>query len=655
MSYSYEIFKLFKEVSLERGLDKAFVDTILKDVDVIKTKPFNTVKFRLKVDGLKFPLEFHSDRESKLFELRGINTRYKTTSLIVIGILLGCDWGNQTSFLSNYKLESQIEEVKAYFFNKEVNIEMYIESESEIISLTKKENYIQVMLNEKIEYERLLHNFEIDMQEYQQFMSRFFKVQFISKGRDFVTQVHHEILENIKESFDYLINNCREILSKFMSDKSRKIYSKSQKEFENELVLLVSLKKLISDFKTENHDVVDLSIYEHLDSLKDNESKFDQLNEKKNAIIAKTKQYRIEKQTLIEEGVNDSANIVKAPSNWKDPVRNVNEILRSVERLDGTDLVPMYVELQDSFIKINNSDDFKKLIQLLNDVQMNATSYHNLREKYQRLFELNRLIDEEESALSKTINDLKRLEEIILQTKELSVSSSIDLKVLLPKIKSIQMLMQKCGIGELGVVSEIITLTEKKIEETSRIIEEIKTANSKDDYIPYEILNSILFEFNSVKSLLVDKSGNQTNFNSSIKETAEESFLYTQVVELFNDLMKERCKYYYKVTDDNVESIELKSYDFESRMLTTLDGDEISARYGLSGGIDSAMTVRSLASSQNDSLYGTVLLVDEWGDVSDKLAGEVYNTLYEINQLSFGLFVEVSEDEQAKIQCIDRL
>ncbi|WP_222861064.1 hypothetical protein [Paenibacillus ihumii] len=646
---------MFKEVALERGLDEIFVNTILKDIDVIKTKPFNDLKFKLKVDGLKFPLEFDSGGESKLFELRGINTRYKTTSLIVIGILLGCDWGNQTLFLSNYKLESQIEEVKAYFFNKEINIEMSIESEAEEISLIKSENYIQVMLNGNVEFRRLLQNFEIDMQEYQQFMSRLFKVQFISKGRDFVTQVHHEILENIKESFDYLIINCRKVLSEFMSNKSRKIYSKSLKEFENELVLLLTFKKLILDFRNGNPDVVDLNVFEYFNNLKDNEEKFKQINEKKKEIITRIENYKLERNLLIEDGVSDSTNIIQAPSNWKNPVRNVDEILGSLEKLKGTDLVPLYVELQDSFIKINNSDDFKKFIQLLSDVQTNATNYYNLREKYHRLFELNRLLSEEELALKKITSELERLKEIISKTSELSLSSSIDLKVLLPRIKSIQMLMQKCGIGELGVVSEIIAMTEKKVEETSKIITEIKAANSQDDYIPYEILNSILFEFNSVKSLLVEKSGNKTNFNSSIKETAEESFLYTQVVELFNNLMKERCKYYYKVTDENVESIELKSYDFESRMLTTLDGDEISARYGLSGGIDSAMTVRSLASSQNDSLYGTVLLVDEWGDVSDTLAGEVYKTLYEINQLSFGLFVEVSEDEQAKIQCIDRL
>ncbi|WP_028590873.1 hypothetical protein [Paenibacillus massiliensis] len=654
MSYSYEIFDLFKKVAVERGLDQSFIDSILKDIYVEPTKSFRTVQFGLKVSGLKFPLEFHSDKESKIFEIRGINTRYKTTSLIIMGILMGCDWSSQTIFLNNYKLESQIEEVKGYFFNNAISIEMYLKNEEEELLFLKRENYLEVIVSGEVEFKRSLKNYELDMQEYQLFTSKLFKVQFISKGRDFVTQVHYEILESITSSFDYLTRSGREVLSNFMSKKQRKIYSKSLKEYENELVLLLSLKKLINEFKKNNPEINDLDIYEQIDKFKENEERLRQLQEEEDGVNSKLKELVHQRHGLLEEGLNDGNDVIKSPSHWENPVRNLEQILESVEKLEGTDLVPMYIELQgNSVINVNDSNDFKKFIELINTRQTGAANYFDYREKYVRLSEINKFIEMERANASVIAYEINRLVGLIRKTEELTISVNTDVKSLLPKIKSIRMLMSKGNISETGDIEEISKQTEQRIEEINYIISDIKSANSKDEYIPYEILNSILFEFNSVKSLLVEKSGNKSNFNSSIKETAEESFLYTEVVELFNNLMKERCKYYYQVTDDIVTSIELKSYDFESRMLTTLDGDEISARYGLSGGIDSAMTVRSLASPNTDSKYGTVILVDEWGDVSDKLAKEVYNTLYEINQLSFGLFVEVSEEEQAVVHCID--
>lgn len=654
MSYSYEIFNLFNRVALERGLRQDFVESILKKVNILQTEPLISVEVGLKVDGLKYPLEFYSDKEGKVFELRGTNTRYKTTTILIMGFLLGCDWTNQTQYLNNYKLESQIEEVKALFFTQSITIEMYIKNTSISIFFIKKDDILDVIIDGEKKYTRSLKNFEFDMQEYQRVMSKYFKVQFISKGRDFVTQVHHEILENVKNSFDYITSNGREILSKFMSTRQRKIYTKSLKEYENDIVVLLTLKKMIDDFIISAPQVKVLGLFDYIRESKSIEEELIELRKRELLIQHKLEAYRSEKDKLLSEGlVNESA--VKSPSNWVDPIRNIKEcLLHPADKFDGNDLVPLYVEMMGKPVKkVSNKSELVELFQTLEEEQSMAVQYFDVQDKYKRLYELKRLIEIEESSSSAINAEIKRLDNLLKRVKETTLDD-INIQQLLPKIKTIQTLTEKTGLVGVDDVEEIKLKTKKRIDELSEIISEIKFSNSKEEYIPYEILNSILFEFNSVKSLLVAKSGNKTILNSSIKETAEESHLYSEVITLFNNLMKERCKYYYKVSDDKVESIELQAYDFESRMLTTLDGDEISARYGLSGGIDSAMTVRSLASSQNDAFYGTVVLVDEWGDVSEKLAREVYKTLSGITQMAFGLFVKISEDEQAKIYSIDR-
>ncbi|MNI99691.1 hypothetical protein D3C73_1588350 [compost metagenome] len=57
------------------------------------------------------------------------------------------------------------------------------------------------------------------------------------------------------------------------------------------------------------------------------------------------------------------------------------------------------------------------------------------------------------------------------------------------------------------------------------------------------------------------------------------------------------------------------------------------------------MTVRSFASKKNNTEFGLVLLVDEWGDVGAELASKVYDTLVEIDTFGCGVFVKVDHQQ----------
>lgn len=69
----------------------------------------------------------------------------------------------------------------------------------------------------------------------------------------------------------------------------------------------------------------------------------------------------------------------------------------------------------------------------------------------------------------------------------------------------------------------------------------------------------------------------------------------------------------------------------------------IPARIPLSGGTSSSMAVLSLASSPTGAKLGTMLLVDEFGDVGPSMRRKIYSLLTKENQLGCAVFVRLTE------------
>ena len=72
-------------------------------------------------------------------------------------------------------------------------------------------------------------------------------------------------------------------------------------------------------------------------------------------------------------------------------------------------------------------------------------------------------------------------------------------------------------------------------------------------------------------------------------------------------------------------------------------------RTSLSGGTESVMTVRSLASRPSAKLFGTILLVDEWGDV-EQIGEPLYQELGQMDNVLAAIFVKVENVSELKVR-----
>lgn len=656
MNYNKEIFGLFTKVAKSKGLPDEFLSELLKDLRSNLPSSASNIEVSISVEGLDYQLNFDTTKPGKIFELKGMNTRYKTTTLILIGVLFGCDWESQVKFMNNFKLESQIEEIENILINPDIKVILNIKSDLFDLKYEKQNSLIRVFDKNVLLIERKLKNVESDLREYQLEASSLFKVQFISKGRDFVTQVHNEILMEIKNSIDYISNKGQNMINVGLSQRpSPKVYTKTLREYENELVLLTSLKKVILEFYTSYPFMSNLTLLDDYNELSNYEKMLQGLLEKKECTEKEIQEQRAVYDKLIKEiGFDIVANDTKYLEAWTEPIENLNVLLSITDKMFGKDLVPFSVELLDSSPKkVSNKEELLSFLDELVNEQTNSVVYFKHQMAFKNAIRLDGNIKLFIKNLEKVNQDIVRCISSIEKLKNIKIDEDVQIPNILSKISGIKLLMKNLGIGHITEISEIINEIELRYEKVVKIIIELKKPKDNKDYLPYEILFSIIEDFKSVKSFLDEKGKAQIlDSSSSIRTTAEESQIYFDVVNLFNELMRNRCKYYYKATEETVESIELKEYNFENRLLTTQEGEKISARYGLSGGVDSAMTVRSLASCSSDARYGTVILVDEWGDVSDKLAHEVYDTLLELNEMSFCLFVKVAEEAQANIYTV---
>ena len=116
---------------------------------------------------------------------------------------------------------------------------------------------------------------------------------------------------------------------------------------------------------------------------------------------------------------------------------------------------------------------------------------------------------------------------------------------------------------------------------------------------------------------------------------------FDKVIDLINERIKARCPFAF-INMDGVQKATVKSFDFLQEDFEVEGLPDGAKRHG---GITSGMTVYGLATKKSGSTFGSVLLVDEWGDVGI-YKDYIFEALSEIPQLSFSIFVDV--DENAK-------
>lgn len=651
--YNNETIELFKKTALSRGLTEEFVSQLLGSLSTVKPYSAKMINMSIAVKGLEYPLEFSNSKAGKLFELRGINKRYKTTTLILIGLLLGCDWTSQTKYTNNYQLESQIEQILNYLFLSGTQVTLQMILDNREIAYLKVNNKITVTIDGNEIINDDLNDFE-DYSKYQKEASKLFKVQFISKGRDFVTQVHNEILSEVKNSIDYIVERGRNVISQ-ATPKGSRVFPKSLREYQNTMAFLKALEKEVNGFQEFFPNITNLDVVLSLKELSKCEERLSELQEKMKYASIALETLDSEYQLLNKQLMPNNFILGTLDMTWTNPVPSFENIIESIDQVNGNELVPIKIDIQGSYPKsfiIRNKLEMKNAFVYLNEEQSQALEYQRHKESYIRLHVLKKEIEHTQLGLTKLKEEYNKLAEYTVKLRELSERQ--DIKTISNKVGSINKLLEKVEISDLflPMIKERVV---NKINEVNIIIAELQKPVAEKAYQPYEILNPLIKDLLAVKSLLEEMGNDQETTNQSIRITAEKSSMYREVVGLFNEMMKERCKYYYDVQGDDASCVPLKDYDFSTRYLTTQDGTKISARYGLSGGTDSAMTVTSLASCPSDTMFGTVVLVDEWGDVSDKLASVVYEKLVELDQLCLCICVRVNNDQTAKIYEVGEL
>jgi hypothetical protein len=117
---------------------------------------------------------------------------------------------------------------------------------------------------------------------------------------------------------------------------------------------------------------------------------------------------------------------------------------------------------------------------------------------------------------------------------------------------------------------------------------------------------------------------------------------FQMVIELINERIKDRCPFAFVNEDSGIESREVLRYDFLNGDFF-VDGLPESSKFH--GGITSSMTVYGLATKRTGAELGSILLVDEWGDVG-VYKDSVYKALSEIDYLTTAIFVDIDENKK---------
>lgn len=221
------------------------------------------------------------------------------------------------------------------------------------------------------------------------------------------------------------------------------------------------------------------------------------------------------------------------------------------------------------------------------------------------------------------------IQDLLLQKHEDLATQLNDLR---DKRKSAERMIDKLRFEHSNKETELA-----QCADTEHVLERTKLLIDLRDFL--EDVN----EYFTNKRLAFELRGAGQQSEGYLKEAkTNESNLGTRfedVISLINERIRRRCPFAF-VNLDGVKLKAVKRFDFLTEDYEVENLPEGAKRHG---GIVSSMTVYGLATKMTGTVFGSVLLVDEWGDVG-VYTDHVFKALVGVPQLAFSIFVDVDQN-----------
>ncbi|MBP2113388.1 hypothetical protein [Paenibacillus silagei] len=692
-----KLIKLSKDFFSKEKIQPEFVESVFEELVTETDIIYGDINIDFSFTGLegREGISFSSEGFGKVFELTGTNQRFKTTSLIIIALILNYNFIDAEHMLASNQLVSKVNELtKQLFSRNKFQVDFSLSSQTASFHFTKKENEISIQMYEKQQVINLnLNDYNEVFQKYVSIVHdlELADVQFVSKGRNFVGQVHREITNEFIITLDSIKDKVEITVNKFMENINYSDNYKEEAQIKNEISYIIKAINLLNDI------TVDFPSIDSVIQLKRNIPE-DIKNKKIDELIILKNEYMVKLQEISLNINGNQNNMIAIKSTLDNHLFNLNAYSDlpyrfSIENLpfriqsflietegflsteEGIEIISIRSNKEikkmaihnisgkffNSPITINTTGDYEIYIKTLKKIHLDIQNLreYTLKSKDGIEYSLKVYVDLEESQrgliASKVFyeNLLNNIDQLIALCHEIvNVQKNDQIEELLNKItkgtdfinyRNLFKCIEKTDFDYSGENKDqlLINLNTYKIE-----LEVSLEMNSGKFLLPKKLrdintMTKFLQDIRAVTEYLQVEDLAESKSSLMIAEASLKTNLHSEVLQLFNNYMYERCKYYFEVLDaNNVLIHPLLSYDFENRQFFIKDR-KVSTSEGISGGTDSAMTVRSFASKKNNTEFGLVLLIDEWGDVGAELASKVYQSILEINTFGFGVFVKV--------------
>ncbi|MEC0169118.1 hypothetical protein [Paenibacillus graminis] len=621
-----------------------------------------------------YQIKLDSSKLSKVFKVSAQNQRYKTTALLIIAILLGyyiddnenlmlsnLSLQDKRDILNNDRLLQRMENLKNSIFNldeierselhnRHITLEIKsVDQDILDVNIDHKEIKIKSCILEK----EVILNLSGD-RTYDSYLRTIsdlslFTPNLISKGRNFVKYILVEESKKYWHSLESIIERLKSLQIKWYEAGPKKTKDQVQSVITALKFLITAKSKYSEYFAVRIEYLRYLELKKRIVEIPDSEM-FRQKNEQ----LVHFEELCSSLQLEIDPILDSISKISKIDylGNQKERYLFFDEILNKTTiptlnlktdvEFGGTNSIRQFRVLVEENGKINETlirsykdfiDVFEKIDKLQNEF-FNATQYFNNHKE--TLESKIRLLNESQIqffSLKKELESLSTNFRIIDEFKKLEDYLSPYLSKL-NEIPSFHVDLIERNISNANI-NDFRNL-EKELERANKLLDSESFDNIKLSFL----LNSLIeaYEIFGKEVSSMSRGDNLTNPSLLV-----ENNLLNKLIEIFEEDIVKRCKYYFKSTSDGVKAFKTKTYDFRKRLFYSEENDILDLQNGLSGGTDSAMTVYSLASANNETLLGNVLLVDEWGDVSMSFHKKVLEKLKDLDTFAFALFVDVDD------------
>lgn len=688
-----KLVNIIEDMFQEIGISESFNTPVFRGLTESELPEITGSKFSLLIRNLenKDDLILRNENFAKVFEVIGTNQRFKTTSLIIIALIFGFKFNQVDDFIASNQLLTRVNQMQQIIFSaNETSIEMKLENEKHTFSFFKQDNYLKVECNGEVKKFTLTKD-KYDDSVFVNYHNYILKqaiadVQFVSKGRNFVGYVHKEIRNEFLFTLKIIRENLRQVIEEGFKEKQNSEKIKNYVEIENSLVFIQKAKDIITR--------IDIPL-EKLSVLANTKLQPGSINEKEvTSQIEKIKKdlgllkeecvelFERKDQTykqvlLIIEEINKFCtdlpfnfgfhgliqNLEKFKLAW--PNISKSESLGNIPDKSEEEQIVNFTVTSEFFprISVNSLTSFKRLENMIVDANSKIELLIDVISKNEA--DIEKLMDQYEQIDLACIENSKQTKQLEMQIKQLearlkltrdieqhiNLEDDIDIHEYLEKkgiIKNFHVLVKY--LEKVNVIyknqgkNELLELLENYQGELLKI----RKTKKNVFILPKKIqdlmkMPQILQEIDAVITYLtLDKSLSKQETEIIVK-ASKDTVLHERIISVFNEYMAERCGYYFEVNASGVQVHPLKYYNFEMQEFD-IGIRKVSTREGISGGTDSAMTVRSFASKLSTKKFGAVLLVDEWGDVGERLAAAVYQKIEGLPNLGLCLFVRVDNN-----------